>query len=189
MSKEQELRIRNAGRMLSAEDFSGTIRSFFPYWDAQYRPFLLLAVDALPAERFDFKPRPELLTAQQIVVHIAEAERAWNHIAQGRPLEEIEEWVAPNEDPATGNHTVIDAPDHAALHRLLETEHQPTQRWLDRPVADLGQVITYRPPGSGDERRNTIHWLLQRLQEHEIHHRAQLVTYLRLMGVTPPDTM
>jgi uncharacterized damage-inducible protein DinB len=43
---------------------------------------------------------------------------------------------------------------------------------------------------SGDgglERKATLHWILDSLQEHEIHHRAQLITYLRLMGVTPPS--
>ncbi len=84
--------IRAASRKLSAADYSGTIRSFYPYWDAQYRPYLLLAVDALPRERFDFKPRPAMLTAHQTILHIAEAERAWIHaIVDGNP---DEEWVS-----------------------------------------------------------------------------------------------
>jgi len=66
-------------------DYTGTIRSYYPYWDAQYRPYLLMAVDALPADRFDFKPRPEMLTAHQVIVHIAETERWWIHVVvEGR---------------------------------------------------------------------------------------------------------
>jgi hypothetical protein len=68
--------IRAASRKISAADHSGTIRSFYPYWDPQYRPYLLMAVEALPREHFDFKPRAEMLTAHQTIVHIAEAERA-----------------------------------------------------------------------------------------------------------------
>jgi uncharacterized damage-inducible protein DinB len=176
--------IRTAGRRASAADHAGTIRSFYPFWDTQYRPFLLKAVEVLPADRFDFKPRPEMLTAHQMVVHIAEAERGWiHHVVEGGT---DEEWVAPHADPAQGWVTVIDAPDHAALYDLLETWHRPTQRWLDRPVAGLSRVIEHRTP-AGLERRFTLHWVLDHLQEHEIHHRAQLNMYLRLMGVEPPS--
>jgi uncharacterized damage-inducible protein DinB len=47
-------------------------------------------------------------------------------------------------------------------------------------------VITYRPPDR-PERRFTLHWILDHVQEHEIHHRAQLNLYLRLLGIAPPS--
>ena len=176
--------IRAASRKLSAADYSGTIRSFYPYWDAQYRPYLLMAVDALPREHFDFKPRPELLTAHQTIVHIAEAERAWIHaVVEGNP---DEEWVSEHADTSQGWKTVIDAPDHAALHRLLEEWHRPTQRWFDRSPSELGRIST-RTLRDGSVRRYTLHWILDHVQEHEIHHRAQLNLYLRMLGITPPS--
>ena len=176
--------IRAASRKLSAADHSGTIRSFYPFWDAQYRPYLLMAVASLPPEHFGFKPRPDMLTAHQTIVHIAEAERAWLHfVVEGGP-EEL--WVVEHEDPAQGWKTVIDAPDHAALERLLEASHRLTQRWFDRPASELARVIT-RKFSSGLERTYTLHWILDHLQEHEIHHRAQLNMYLRMLGITPPS--
>jgi uncharacterized damage-inducible protein DinB len=184
MSTAAAAELRDAGRKLSATSFPGKIRSFYPFWDAQYRPFLLQAVQALPAERFDFKPRPEMLTAHQIVVHIAETERGWiHHVVEGGP---DEEWVVPHRDPAQGWMTVYEAPDHARLLAMLEECHRFTQRWLEKAVAELGRVIEYRRPG-GPERRYTLHWILDHLQEHEIHHRAQLNLYLRLLGITPPS--
>ena len=176
--------IRAASRRLSAADHPGTIRSFYPYWDPQYRPYLLRAVESLPREHFDFKPRPEMLTAHQTIVHIAEAERAWIHsVVDGSP---DLEWVVEHEDPARGWRTVIDAPDHAALLRLLEEWHRPTQRWFDRPPSELARVVTRKLP-DGSERRYTLHWILDHVQEHEIHHRAQLNLYLRMLGITPPS--
>ena len=74
MTTTNTAEILEASRRLSAADHAGTIRSFYPYWDAQYRPYLLLALEALPPERFDFKPRSEMFTAHQIIVHIAENE-------------------------------------------------------------------------------------------------------------------
>lgn len=184
MTTKTAAEIRDAGRRLSAADYAGTIRSFYPFWDAQYRPFLIRAVETLPVERFDFKPRPEMLTAHQTVVHIAEAERAWiHHIVEGGT---DEEWVAPHPDPAQGWVTTCDAPDHASLLGLLEEWHRPTQLWLGRAASELGRVFTHQRP-HGAERRFTLHWILDHVQEHEIHHRAQLNLYLRLMGIVPPS--
>jgi uncharacterized damage-inducible protein DinB len=176
--------IRAASRKLSAADHSGTVRSFYPYWDTQYRPYLLMAVEALPREHFDFKPRPAMLTAHQTIVHIAEAERAWMHATVEGGADE--EWVVEYSDPAQGWKTVIDAPDHVALFRLLEEWHRPTQRWFDRPASELSRVATRTLP-DGTQRKYTLHWILDHVQEHEIHHRAQLNLYLRILGITPPS--
>jgi uncharacterized damage-inducible protein DinB len=176
--------ILKSSRPLSAASFAGTIRSYFPHWDSQIRPFLIRAVKALPADRFDWKPRPEMFTAQQIIVHIAETERGWIHNAVDGGT--YEEWVVPAEDPAQGWVAIREAPDHEALLALIEEWHRPTQRWLERPVAELDRVYVNTHPDFG-ERRYTLHWALDRVQEHEIHHRAQLNLYLRLMGVEPPS--
>lgn len=187
MTTTNTAEIREASRRLSAADHAGTIRSFYPFWDAQYRPYLLLALDALPRERFDFKPRPEMFTAHQMIVHIAENEWGFIHnIVDGGMNGKWEHWVVEHEDPSQGWKTVRDAPDHAALRGLLEESHRPTQRWFARPAAELGRVFRWAGDG-GVERKATLHWILDGVQEHEIHHRAQLNTYLRLMGVTPPS--
>ena len=178
------LEIRAAARMRSASDHAGTIRAFYPYWDAQYRPYLLEAVNRFPEAQLDYKPRAEMLTARQIIVHIAEAERGWIHAAMdGGP---DEEWVVPAGDPAGGWRTAIDAPDHAALRELLERWHEPTKRWLERSTGELDRVI-HRRFDDGSERSYTVHWILDHVQEHEIHHRAQLNLYLRLLGIEPPS--
>jgi len=176
--------ILDGSRNVSAASHPGTIRAYYPFWDAQYRPFLLAAIAALPRDKFDFKPRPDMFTAHQMIVHIAECERHWIHVVvEGGPYEE---WVAPAEDPKQGWVNTVDLPDHESLYAALEKWHRNTQRQLDRPASDLAKVITWRDP-SGKEHQWTLHWILSRLQEHEIHHRAQLNTYLRLMGVEPPS--
>ncbi|MGH7724302.1 MAG: DinB family protein [Candidatus Eiseniibacteriota bacterium] len=186
MATSIAVRIRDTARGLSAASAAGTVRSYFPLWDAQYRPFLRLAVEALPVDRFDFKPRPAMLTAQQLLVHIAESERGWiHHVLEGGPYEE---WVVPHADPQQGWVTVPEARDHAALLELLDVEHRRTQAWLDKPAFEIDRVITYRAQ-SGAEKKATLHWILACTQEHEIHHRAQLALYLRMMGVEPPPTM
>jgi len=170
--------------LLSAAQYAGTIKAFYPFWDAQYRPYLLDAVRLLPHTQFDYKPRPELLTARQLILHIAEAERWWlHHIIEGEPFEDD---VVAHADPAQGWETLYDAPDHNALLFRLEEAHRHTQRWFGLPAADLAQTRT-RTRDDGTQRTFTVHWILDHVQEHEIHHRAQLNLYLRLMGLTPPS--
>ena len=187
MATTNTTEIREASRRLSAAGHAGTIRSFYPFWDTQYRLYLLLALDALPRERFDFKPRPEMFTAHQIIVHIAENEWGFNSIVDGGMEAKWGHWLVEHEDPSQGWKTVRDAPDHASLRAMLEESHQPTQRLFDRPAAELGRVCRWAGDG-GAERKATLHWILDGLQEHENYHRGQLNMYLRLMGVTPPST-
>jgi uncharacterized damage-inducible protein DinB len=175
---------RALSRSRSASDHGGTIHGYYPFWDAQYRPYLLAAIDLFPPDMLDYKPRPEMLTARQILVHIAEAERGWIHsVMDGHPEEE---WVAPAPPPSEGWRITIDEPDHAKLHELLARWHEPTQRWFERPAAELSRVI-HRRFDNGLERDYTVHWILDHVQEHEIHHRAQLNLYLRLLGIEPPS--
>jgi len=71
---------------------------------------------------------------------------------------------------------------------MLEEWHGHTRRWLDKPVSELARVFTSRAP-RGPERSHTLHWILDLVQQHEIHHRAQLILYLRLMGLAPSPSM
>lgn len=176
--------IRAAARRRSAGDHAGTIRAYYPYWDVQYRPYLLEAMNRFPAAQLDYKPRREMMTARQIILHIAEAERGWIHAAIDGGREE--EWIVPAADQADGWRTVVDTPDHAALCALLEHWHEPTLRWFDRPADELSRVIRRRF-NDGLELSYTVHWILDHVQEHEIHHRAQLNLYLRLLGIEPPS--
>lgn len=118
------------------------------------------------------------------IVHIAETECGWIHCVIDGNTEE--EWVVPAADPAQGWRLVIDAPDHMTLQMLLEGWHQPTERWLERPASELSRVVD-RTLDDGSVRSYTVHWILDHVQEHEIHHRAQLNLYLRLLGIELPS--
>ena len=83
-----------------------------------------------------------------------------------------------------GYQLLVEAPDHSSLLALLEQWHRPTQAWLERPTSDLTYEVA--PPEKAG-RRYTAHWVLDRVHEHEIHHRGQLSVYLRMIGVEPPS--
>jgi uncharacterized damage-inducible protein DinB len=172
-----------AERRRHGRQHAGTIRAYFPWWESQVRVGLLRVVAALPEADLDFKPRPELLTARETLVHIAEAERSWVHcVLDGAGGDQ--EWVVPVDErqPALGWRLAVDPPDRAGLIGLLEHWHRPTLAWLDRPESDLAHEVY----SEGRKRHYTAHWVLDRVHEHEIHHREQLALYLRLLGHAAP---
>ena len=111
---------------------------------------------------------------------------AWNRIIDRGPEVDSPEWVAEADDKTQGWRTLIDAPDRAALHRLLAEAHATTQARFDRSAEELGRVLVRKFP-DGVERTYTVHWILDHVQEHEIHHRSQLNLYLRMLGIEPPS--
>jgi len=168
---------------LKGSDFAGQVKSAFPFWDSYFRPYLLDAIDLLPAAHFDFKPQPDMLTARQVILHIAETERYWvHHIVEGEPFEDF---VVRHDDPAQGWVTRYDAPDHNAMCFALEEYHRHTQRLFGLPEKELGRIVTFVPRGAPPE-EYSLHWILAHVEEHEIHHRAQLNMYLRMLGIAPP---
>lgn len=76
--------------------------------------------------------------------------------------------------------------DSAELYnRLTETRAYTRQVW---PTISEEQWLTAHPapPGFGGSDAPPLEWL-QGALENEVHHRAQAYTYLRHLGVEPPD--
>ena len=169
--------------ILKGSDHAGTVKAAFPYWDAYFRPYLLDAIELLPAAHFDYKPQPDMFTARQVILHIAETERYWiHHIVEGEPYEDF---VVRHEDPAQGWVESYDAPDHNAMCFALEEYHRHTQRLFGLPAKELDRTVIFTPRG-GPPEHYSLHWILAHVEEHELHHRAQLQLYLRMLGITPP---
>jgi len=76
---------RELARLDSAGKHAGLIKAHYPFWDSYFRPALLTAVERLPTDHFDFKPRPEMMTARQHILHIAEAELRGQRL-EARPI-------------------------------------------------------------------------------------------------------
>ena len=57
---------------------------------------------------------------------------------------------------------------------------------LPLPAREVDKRVTFTR-ANGERETFSLHWILAHVEEHEIHHRAQLNLYLRLMGITPPS--
>jgi uncharacterized damage-inducible protein DinB len=138
------------------------------------------AIGMLSDEELDFRPRPGVRTARELIFHIYTQEKVLAEAArQGRfTLEEANRGNPEAEGNAVGLKalvTVSDARKYAeACHRAAEDAFKAmSEEDLSRPVeSPFGVFPAWRYFAFGYDE----HW----------HHRGQLYTYLRLLGKEPP---
>ena len=137
------------------------------HWQSE-RDYSLAIVGAMPDEQFGYRPTPEVRSFAEQAVHFGRAQVAYFSM-----LELIEPPKAPEgEDPATVKAYVAQSFDYVrdVLTKAGEKE------FLRRDV-----------PMGFDRRLHTTQDLWLRGALHTAHHRGQLIVYLRLNGIAPPD--
>ncbi len=152
-------------------------QELFQHWN-EVRRGLLTALDKLSDAQLDFKPRPELWSLRETVVHIAGTEQGWLRCYTAN------RWHATPPQAA-------DYPTLEALKALLAREHALTEKQFTLSSdssagntldAALAQVCAL-PWGA----QATMGWAVWHVIEHEIHHRGEVYLMLGLMGIEAPD--
>jgi uncharacterized damage-inducible protein DinB len=139
------------------------------HW-AEVRADPLRAVDSLADEDLCFVPREGLWSLDQVLCHIAGAERGWFRVIRG-------------EEPGRFGVDASGYPTVEAVKGLLADIHEQTLATLgDLDVADLSREVA-TPWGS----RVTIGWIIWHVLEHEIHHRGEVFLMIGLLGREAPD--
>jgi uncharacterized damage-inducible protein DinB len=124
---------------------------------------LLRIVDLMPANKFSWSPKPELWNAQGILIHVSDARDQWltRDVQDGEEYRNI--WTT--------------ARTPADLKRELERTFARVQRFLsNQEQLDAGHTSEWREHFDG-------HWIAFHLLEHDVHHRAELMQRLALLGV------
>jgi uncharacterized damage-inducible protein DinB len=142
----------------------------FAIWETDIRSYLIEVLQAMPSQQWDFAPVPEVMSFRRMALHIADAEEGWRQVALG----ELNEWP---------DYSAADYPTPEDAIRLANEVHRRTvdlltakpAEWLDETILIWGKYSV------------TNRWIFMHVLEHEIHHRAQMLTYLRLVGIVPPN--
>jgi len=151
-------------------DESAARFEILPIW-SNVNEMLVELVEVVPDDRLEWSPKAGLWSFHRILLHVAEAREEWMTRAYSDGQESI--GIDPN---ATTSKDAIKA-------ALRVTWGRVERAFSDQTVLDA----TYRdrwwakaPPRSG-------HWLAFHLLEHDIHHRADMLLYLALLGVETPQ--
>jgi uncharacterized damage-inducible protein DinB len=143
--------------------------AILPTW-ANLNDMLIALVDAVPDDRMEWSPKPELWSFHHIFQHIAEAREQWmiRAIADGEPNIDV----------------------YANVHTRDEIKAAFRQTWerISRTFSDQPRLdATYKDKWWNKAPLRDGHWVAFHLLEHDIHHRADMLLYLALLGIETPQ--
>jgi uncharacterized damage-inducible protein DinB len=130
------------------------------------------AIKLIPKNKLNFKPCPEVKSVKELVKHIYSSEKVFTEGAKKGTITEADFKKAQFEIKTVNDLLKLAKRVHQNTNRVARalTPAQMNKKvkcfWGDELPAWMCFTVSY------DE-----HW----------HHRGQLFTYLRLMGVKPPD--
>jgi uncharacterized damage-inducible protein DinB len=129
---------------------------------------LIQLVDRISDEHLDWSPKPELWSFRRLFVHLAEAREQW----MTRAINDAE-------------------PNFVGQRALSKDEIMDALRmtWerVERPFADQAKLdATYRDRWWAEAPPYNGHWVAFHLLEHDLHHRAEMLLYLTLLGIEVP---
>jgi uncharacterized damage-inducible protein DinB len=148
---------------------------FFPSRH-EVRAGTIQAVRNLPPEHLEWKPAGGVHSIMGWLRHIGQSEDWW-----------IQAGVMGRHDFTPKRKQEL--PDLSDVLRYLEQTRAATERLLEEWPAEKLRETRPVPPGYRAAPRGSelsLHWIMGNLYNHELHHRAQIYLYLRLMGVEPP---
>jgi uncharacterized damage-inducible protein DinB len=139
-----------------------------PIWE-QLNDILIKFVDFIPDDRMQWSPKPELWTFHHIFQHLCEAREQW----MVRAINDGE--------------TDIDVYNNVHTKDDLKNAFRLTWERITRTFNDQAKLdATYRDRYWAEAPLRTGHWVAFHLLEHDIHHRADIVFYLTLLGIETP---
>ncbi len=139
------------------------------YW-TRLNEQLIQLIDYIPDDKLNWSPKPELWNFRGILVHFSFARHNWlgNQIQDGEP-----------------SPTLL-----AGSLGKQDLRQQLAASWLrlERFLSDAEKMsATYDGLYYGKPTTFTADWVAYHLLEHDVHHRADLFTYMALLGVDHPS--
>ena len=138
--------------------------------------------EEIPENKYDFKPAPDCRSVGQTLAHIALGPGFQHHVQSSKVtdlktvnfMELFQKFMAEEAKPRT----------KAELIAFLKSEGDTFASFLEGlPEAFLAEQVTM-PPGAGPLTKVRFEMLMS-AKEHEMHHRGQLMTQQRMIGLVP----
>ena len=133
----------------------------------------------IPADKLDWRPEPEALSPGEMLRHIWMSEEGVRAVALEGNFSYYEARIPQGLRTVLGTVGTLEEEleNLERVHKatLAAVADYPVEQWeTERVHQDLGF-------------RRKVYTILFGLNIHEVHHRAQLMTYLRMLGTPIPD--
>jgi uncharacterized damage-inducible protein DinB len=137
--------------------------------------------EEIPENKYDFTPAPGTRTVRQLLVHIALSDSfASMHKEKRTSFEGVNfpEFVAMMQQ----EEAKLRSKDEVVA--LLKHRGEETASWISSlDDSFLGEA--FHQPAGADPAAKSRFEMIMSMKEHEMHHRAQLMTIQRMLGITP----
>ena len=130
----------------------------------------------VPADQFNYKPHPKSMDMKRLATHIADLP-GWIHMTL--TTDEID-FAQPYEQPAINNHAELMSYFEKRYSEGLATLTSENEKLLDKPWTLRNGDTIYAT--------NSKIEILRMSFSQQIHHRAQLGVYLRLLNIPIPGS-
>ena len=128
---------------------------------------IIALVDYVPDDKLDWSPREELWGLRTILSHVSSTRDNWL-TPQGVDREAVLATVTSKDD---------------VKERLRQSWKRVEAFLSEQPYLDR----VYEGSRAGVDYSFSGHWVAFHLLEHDIHHRADILHYLALLGIEHPD--
>ena len=125
--------------------------------------------DAMPGDKYGFRPVPEIRTYAEQLLHVA-----------GSNVWFTSTYITGAENP--GINFEPEAPSKEAVTDLMKQSDDFVKSSIsgmsDEEMAEIVETF------AGEISKSTVCWLMR---DHMTHHRGQMIIYLRMNGMAPPE--
>jgi uncharacterized damage-inducible protein DinB len=139
--------------------------NFFETWDRVHKQSVKV-MSVAPSDKFDWQPVDSAMTLGDLVRHLPQAELFLVGLTTGKK-------------PAERDFSSLKTTEEV-VEAFKQTHEECKKVVSEMSESELNENVTLGP--NTMPKRVLLHGML----EHEIHHRGQLYTYVRIAGVIPP---
>lgn len=132
--------------------------------------YLTKTAEQLPQEKYSYQPTKEVRSAGAILGHVADSQRMFCAVAEGKP--------APAENMGSDKLT-----DKAAIVAALKASFA----YCDGVLGKLTDADLMKPVDLFGQKMN-VAAVVTLNAAHDMEHYGNLVTYMRLLGMVPPSS-
>jgi len=138
--------------------------------------------DEIPAEKYDFRPAPDIKSVAEQLAHIA-VSTSWQIEVHSARVSHLDfAMFGASLAKSASEEQALKTKD-AILAALRDRGDQFSAFLEGLTEEQLTEKVTFPPPVKPSE-KSRFEMLLS-AKEHEMHHRAQLMVYERLLGIVP----
>ncbi|WP_420130598.1 DinB family protein [Longimicrobium sp.] len=143
---------------------AGSVKPLF----AQGAAWVLAAAEQMPEADYGFKPTPEIRSFGQVVGHVVNAQYMFCSAIKGEASPSQQNWEQVTEKAALVEALRASTAYCDAAYDLSDEAAMQSMTFFGRPMTKLG-VLTMNAA-------------------HDFEHYGNIVTYMRLKGMTPPSS-